>query len=134
MQIHATCTSSAYSVVSAKATTNQIVTLFPFMPLLVAALLSFMPCTACSGLPHNATHSASNYTSLYMQHWQLALGFEPMYPDPLASVRTHKVSVLVGSQADRFLTGSGPNSSSVSCLGVADTGRVLRGGSWYGVV
>ena len=24
-----------------------------------AALLSFMPCTACSGSPHNATHSAS---------------------------------------------------------------------------
>ena len=29
------------------------------MPLLAAALLSFTPCTACLGSPHNATHSAS---------------------------------------------------------------------------
>ena len=30
------------------------------MSLLPAALLSIVPCTACSGSPHNATHSASN--------------------------------------------------------------------------
>ena len=41
------------------AITNYIVALLPFMPLLAAALLSFVPCTACSGSPHNATHSAS---------------------------------------------------------------------------
>ena len=43
----------------ASAITNQIVAVFLFMRLLAAALLSFMPCTACSGSPHNATHSAS---------------------------------------------------------------------------
>ena len=32
------------------------------MSLLAVALLSFVPCTACSGSPHNATHSASNNT------------------------------------------------------------------------
>ena len=34
------------------------------MPLLAAALLSFVPCTASSGSPHNATHSASSKINL----------------------------------------------------------------------
>ena len=59
VQIHVTCTSSAYlGYISSKCKINYQ-SLFPFMPLLAAALLSFMPCTASSGLPHNATHSAS---------------------------------------------------------------------------
>ena len=51
-------TETRCEVASAKATTNQIVTLFPYMPLLAAALLS-MPSTAFSGLPRNATHFAN---------------------------------------------------------------------------
>ena len=35
------------------------------MPLLAAALLFFMPCTACSGSPYNATHSASDNYFLF---------------------------------------------------------------------
>ena len=64
VRIHATYTSSVYSDYishKSKATTNQIVTLFPFILLLAAAPPSFMPCTACSGSPHNAIHSASHY-------------------------------------------------------------------------
>ena len=51
------------------AITNYIVALFPFTPLLAAALLSFVPCTACSGSPHNATHFASNIIHEHVVTW-----------------------------------------------------------------
>ena len=58
-----------------KAVTNQIVALFSFMPLLAAALLSFMLCTACSGSPHNATHSASLKVMATLQFTSCLVGF-----------------------------------------------------------
>ena len=47
------------------AITNYIVALFPFMPLLAAAHLSFVPCTACSGLvSRSQTLRESGYARL----------------------------------------------------------------------
>ena len=59
-QIHATCISSTYpGYISCKCKSNNQPNCcsFPLHP--TDALLSFMPSTACSGSPHNATHSAS---------------------------------------------------------------------------
>ena len=97
--IHTTCTSSVYSGCTiashmSKATTKQTVTLFPFIS---PPLLSFMPCTICSGLPHNATHSASYklFTGKYIHRLSTVGHIQPKMPN-----HSHN---SVGHRKDRTL-------------------------------